>query len=223
MPKRGILSLLLLVVMLAGGTLVYGYQAERTPEYALQEIMSGVVNRDRARVEKYVDVDRILSGTYDESTAILARDIEKLHALYPQDWFFRHDRAFMEKYIAERRESDLVFIKDSLAYFWDEQKLPVGKTQGQAKWIAGEAEIFQRDYSARLGEVTRQGKSAVAVIYIQGSDTAYGRLVPVLTLNVVLEQTAAGYWRAVKIANVEEAFYPVVKGIEDYWTMQGWQ
>lgn len=223
MSKGRFLSILLVLVILACGTLAYGYQAERTPEYALQEIMTGVEKRDQSRVEKYVDMDRLLADTYDESTAILARDIEKLHELYPQDWFFRHDSAFMRKYIADRRSSDLKFIRESIAYFWDDKKLPVGKTQGEAKWIAGEAEIFQRDYSAKLGEVIKEGNKAEAVVYIKGSATDYGRLVPELTLKVALEQQPAGHWQVVKLVNVEEAFYPVVKGIEDYWTLQGWQ
>ncbi|WP_028129950.1 hypothetical protein [Selenomonas sp. AE3005] len=223
MSKGRFLSILLVLVILACGTLAYGYQAERTPEYALQEIMTGVVKRDQPRVEKYVDMDRLLASTYDESTAILVRDIEKLHRLYPQDWFFRHDSAFMQKYIADRRDNDLKFIKESFTYFWDEKKLPVGKTQGEAKWIAGEAEIFQRDYSARLGEVVKDGNKAVAIVYIKGSDTTYGRLVPELTLKAALEQQSDGHWQVVGLSNVEEVFYPVVKGIEDYWTLQGWQ
>ncbi|MBQ4212337.1 MAG: hypothetical protein II651_04105, partial [Selenomonas sp.] len=129
----------------------------------------------------------------------------------------------MQKYIADRRDNDLKFIKESLTYFWDEKKLPVGKTQGEAKWIAGEAEIFQRDYSARLGEVVKDGNKAVAIVYIKGSDTNYGRLVPELTLKAALEQQSDGHWQVVGLSNVEEAFYPVVKGIEDYWTLQGWQ
>ena len=44
MPKSRFLSILLTAAILACGTLVYGYQAERTPEYALQEIMTGVEN-----------------------------------------------------------------------------------------------------------------------------------------------------------------------------------
>ena len=78
MSKGRFLSILLVLVILACGTLAYGYQAERTPEYALQEIMTGVVKRDQPRVEKYVDMDRLLASTYDESTAILVRDIEKI-------------------------------------------------------------------------------------------------------------------------------------------------
>ena len=57
MSKGRFLSILLVLVILACGTLAYGYQAERTPEYALQEIMTGVVKRDQPRVEKYVDMD----------------------------------------------------------------------------------------------------------------------------------------------------------------------
>ena len=31
-----------------------------------------------------------------------------------------------------------------------------------------------------------------------------------------------GQWRVMRVANVEEVFGPIVKGIEDYWDLQGW-
>ncbi|WP_029541379.1 hypothetical protein [Selenomonas sp. AB3002] len=54
-------------------------------------------------------------------------------------------------------------------------------------------------------------------------DSDYGRLCPELTLKVALEQQGDGRWKAVRVSNVKELFYPVVDGIENYWTLQGWQ
>ena len=72
-------------------------------------------------------------------------------------------------------------------------------------------------------KVETEGQEAVATIAIKGHDSAYGRLAPQLTLKVALEEQADGRWKAVRVSNVKELFYPVVDGIENYWAMQGWQ
>ena len=113
MRRKNILLILLLLLLAAGGGIGYTYQAERTPEYALAQLADGVKSRDYDKVKKYADVDRLITSTYDESTAVLADNIQALHETYPQDWFFRHDTAFMKNYIAERRSDDIVFIQRS--------------------------------------------------------------------------------------------------------------
>ncbi|TYZ23345.1 hypothetical protein [Selenomonas ruminis] len=223
MRMKNIMLILFALLVAAGGGIGYTYQAERTPEYALEQLADGVKSRDYDKVKKYADVDHLITTTYDESTAVLADNIQALHETYPQDWFFRHDTAFMKEYIAGRRSDDIVFIQRSLEFYMDPKLMPISRSDGQAKWVSDEMAKFEDSYSAELKTVQKKGKTAIAVFEITGSEDAYGKLVPHLTIEAELEQQADGHWQVVHLANIEDAFYPVVKGIEDYWTMQGWQ
>ena len=204
------------------GAVAYAYEREHTPEYALEQISRGIRDRDAAAVEGYADVSAIVSVSYDESTAMLCRDIEKLSRMYPQDWFFRHDTAFMTKYMSERRESDLALIQSSIRLLLTGET-PITRQEGEARWIADETAKFLQEYDAQVTKVETEGNSAIATIAIKGHDSAYGKLAPELTLKVALEEQADGHWKAVRVSNVKELFYPVVDGIENYWTMMGWQ
>ena len=214
--------LAVLVLLIVVGTVAFAYSRERTPEHALSEIAAGIEARDYEKVARYADLQSLASRSYDESTAILCRDIEKLSRMYPQDWFFRHDTAFMTRYIADRREDDLLLIQDTIKFYLTGQT-PVTRQEGEARWIADETAKFLQEYDAEVVKVETEGKSAVATIAIKGHDSDYGRLAPKLTLKVALEEQEDGYWKAVRVSNVKELFYPVVDGIENYWTMQGWQ
>ena len=55
------------------------------------------------------------------------------------------------------------------------------------------------------------------------TNSDYGRLVPSLTVKAELLQQPDGHFMLTRITNGEDIFYPIVKGIEDYWTLQGWQ
>ena len=44
-----------------------------------------------------------------------------------------------------------------------------------------------------------------------------------MTVKVELAQQDDGHFQVTHITNGEEIFAPIVKGVEDYWTMQGWQ
>ena len=218
--KRILLGIV--VLLLIGGGIGCIYQAERTPEHALSELMDGIKEKDYSKVDQYADIDALIASTYDESTQILAEDIDRLQTMYPQDWFFRHDTAFMQQYIADRRGDDLVFIHRVIDYYMDPKAVPVSKAEGQAKWLSDEMVKFEDSYTVELKSVQRQGETAQAEFVIMGKDTDYGRLVPQLTVAVQLQQDD-GQWKVMRVSNVREAFDPVVKGIEDYWTMQGWQ
>ena len=205
------------------GAVAFAYEREHTPEYALEQIAKGIGDRDAAAVERYADIPAIVSASYDESTAILCRDIEKLSRMYPQDWFFRHDTSFMTGYIADRRQDDLVFIERSIELYLNPDITPVSRMEGEARWVADETAKFLAEYDAQVVKVEKDEKGAVATIAIQGHDTPYGRLAPKLTLKAAMEQQTDGRWKVVRVSNVKELFYPVVDGIENYWTMQGWQ
>lgn len=219
--KKGIIAVLVLVALFCTAA-VYAYSRERTPEYALGEIAQGIQSRDYDRVARHADLSALVRAAYDESTAILCQDVEKLSRMYPQDWFFRHDTAFMTKYMADRREADLKLIMDAVKFCLTGET-PVTRQEGEARWIADETAKFLQEYDAEVVKVEEEGGSAVATIAIKGHDTPYGQLAPKLTLKAALEQQSDGRWKVVRVSNVKELFYPVVDGIENYWTLQGWQ
>ncbi|MBO6290888.1 MAG: hypothetical protein J6N51_01320 [Selenomonas sp.] len=214
--------LLAVFLLLAVCTAAFAYGRERTPEYALGEIAAGIEARDYEKVTRYADLQSIVTGSYDESATILCRDIEKLSRMYPQDWFFRHDTAFMTKYMANRREDDLKLILDTMKFYLT-GNTPITKQEGEARWIADETAKFLQEYDAEVVKVETEGETAIATIAIKGHDSDYGRLAPKLTLKVTLEEQKDGRWKAVRVSNVKDLFYPVVDGIENYWTLQGWQ
>lgn len=220
--RKGFMAILILLLV-AIGVSGYSYQSARTPEYALDQLMEGVKDHDAQKVQRYADVSAIITTSYDTGTAILARDIERLHAAYPQDWFFCHDTAFMKSYIADRRANDLVFIHRSMEFFLTPTIAPIGESDEQAKWMVGEAEKFTQHYSAKLENVERKGDWAEATFIVTGDDSDYGRLVPQMTVKVELAQQDDGHFQVTHITNGEEIFDPIVKGVEDYWTLQGWQ
>lgn len=221
--KKFALLALLLLVLTAIGVSGYAYQSERTPEYALEQAAAGLRQKDSSKVSRYVDVDGLVTAAYDESTEMLAENIGKLSQMYPKDWFFRHDTAFMKDYIANRRSDDLVFIHRVLELHLDPAIQPISRSDGQAKWLSDEADKFEQNYSAELKSVQKSGGSAQAKVEIRGKDTAYGRLVPKAMLELSLEEQPDGHWMITRVSNVGELFYPVIQGIEDYWTLQGWQ
>ena len=219
--KKIILLLVVLAVVCTAAAFAYG--RERTPEYALGEIAAGIQGRDYDKVTAYADLPALTSSAYDESTAILCQEIEKLSRMYPQDWFFRHDTAFMTAYIQERREADKALALRAMEMYLHTEARPVTKADGESKWIADETAKFLEEYDAEVKKVEKDGETATATIAIKGHDSDYGRLCSPLTLKVTLEQQKDGHWKAVRVSNVKELFYPVVDGIENYWTMQGWQ
>lgn len=220
-PKK-LLLLCLAFLIAVGGAVAFAYEQKRSPEYALERIACGIRDRDYEEVKLYADLPAIASSAYDESTAILCREMERLSRMYPQDWFFRHDTSFMTQYIADRREDDLELIQASMRLYLTGDT-PVSRQEGEARWIADETAKFLEEYDAAVTKVETDGDTANATIAIKGHDSAYGKLAPELTLKVSLEVQEDGHWKVVRISNVKELFYPVVDGIENYWTMQGWQ
>ena len=223
MKTQKILGVLFALVLVAVGGVAYAKSAERTPEYAIEQIAQAIQNKDTETLQRYVDTEAFATATYDEGTAIPARDIENLHALYPADWFFRHDTAFMKGYIAGRRDADLALIGRTLDFYLQPKETPVTRTDGEAHWLANETRKFEDHYTAKLTGVEQQGTTAIATIEIAGDDSDYGRLVPQLTVKAELVQQDDGHYMLTRITNGEEIFYPIVKGVEDYWTLQGWQ
>lgn len=220
--RKGFIAILI-IVLVAIGVSGYCYQSSRTPEYALDQLMEGVQERDMKKVQRYADLTSIVTISYDQSTEILERDIGVLQKEYPDDWFFRHDTSFMKQYIADRRDNDIVFINRSLEFFLTPSLTPIGENDQKAQWLAREADTFTKHYSVKLDKVERKGDWAEATFTITGDDSDYGRLVPELTVKAELMQHEDGHFQVMRISNIEDMFAPVVKGVEDYWTLQGWQ
>lgn len=220
--RRKFIAVLILVLtaIAASG---YCYHARHTPEYALEQLQEGVQQRDMKKVQHYADLSSLVTISYDMSTEILVRDIGTLQKEYPDDWFFRHDTAFMKQYIAQRRNDDILLINRSLEFFLTPSLTPIGKNDQEAQWLANEADTFMQHYSARLDSVEQKGDWAEATFTITGDDSDYGRLVPELKVKVELMQQEDGHFKVMRISNIEDMFAPMVKGIEDYWTLQGWQ
>lgn len=214
---------ILAVLVIAVGGIGFTYTSQRTPEYAIEQLGKGIATHDATAVKKYADVDQLIDTTYDEGTDLLANNIGDLQQKYPEDWFFRHDTAFMKDYIANRSSDDKMFIHRAIEFYLDPKIQPLSESDSQAKWIAGEMDKFEQNYSAKLVAMKKHGDKAEATVDIQGADTDYGKLVPELTLELELSQAADGHWKVTQVRNVKDAFYPVVDGIENYWTLQGWQ
>ena len=220
---RRVALLLFALALIVCGIAYAKTAAKNTPEYAMTQIQQALRQKDAATLEKYVDFETLVPDSYDTGTQILARDIEHLHALYPDDWFFRHDTAFMTDYIQNRRADDLALIRGALAFYFEPEKRPVTQTDGTAHWLADEARKFDSHYTATVGAIEKDGDAALVTVQLAGDSSDYGRLVPQLTLKLRLAPAADGHYMVKSISNPEEIFYPVVKGIEDYWTLQGWQ
>ena len=152
MNIKRIALVLALVLLTVGGGIGYTYHAERTPEHALAELQAGIKSRDYNKVKQYADLGALIETTYDESTKIMADNIESLSKTYPQDWFFRHDTAFMQNYIAARRGDDLVFIQRTLDFYMDQQATPLSRVEGQAKWVSDEMTKFEDLFPYGHGE-----------------------------------------------------------------------
>lgn len=223
LKKRRLRASILLILLLAVSAIGFSWQSERTPEYAMKQLMEGMRTRNPRQVELYADVHSLIETSYDAGTNLLAERIQDLQREYPQDWFFRHDTAFMRNYIANRRDEDILFIHQILVFYMDPDMTPISRMDGQARWAADEIEQFEKNYTVRLGEVRRHGTEATAALDIRGRDTDYGRLVSQLTVKIRLRQQEDGHWQVVSVDNVDELFAPVVRGVEDYWTLQGWQ
>lgn len=222
-PGRMVLGMVLGALVLMVGGIVCAQQAQQTPEYALREIAHALESRDAEALDRYVAEDVLLTSSYDEGTALLARDVEKLATLYPDDWFFRHDTEFMTSYLRGRRADDLALLSRVVSFYMRPEATPVSRADGQAHWLATECEKFLAHYTAHVDAVEQRQGEAIAQVTVTGDESDYGRLVPQLTLRLLLRQEGDGHYELTRVENAEEIFYPVVKGVEDYWTLQGWQ
>mgnify|MGYP000970768568 FL=1 len=219
-------AFVLLVAALIGGAYTgYCYHRDRTPEAALHAIARAVVTEDRKLFDEYVDEDAVLAVMHEEATALLADNIAALHERHPSDWFFRHDTAFMYDYMAERRASDIAFTRLLLDYYFDAERVPVTKEDGNARWGSDEVRAFAAHYTASIELPVITGDRAMVNVIVRGDDTDYGRLLPEGSVTMELARQTDGRWKLVG-AHTDTArtngFYALIDAAERYWEFQGW-
>ena len=219
-------AFVLLVAALIGGAYTgYCYHRDRTPEAALHAIARAVVTEDRKLFDEYVDEDAVLAVMHEEATALLADNIAALHERHPSDWFFRHDTAFMYDYMAERRAADIAFTRLLLDYYFDAERVPVTKEDGNARWGSDEVRAFAAHYTASIELPVITGDRAMVNVIVRGDDTDYGRLLPEGSVTMELARQTDGRWKLVGVHTDTartNCFYALIDAAERYWEFQGW-
>ena len=214
----------LVVLLMFCAYMGFRYWKEHTPEAALAHIGHAAAAEDRDGLDQYVDTDAVLAGLSEDAAALLTENIDALHTRHPSDWFFRHDAAFMEQYMAERRAADIAFVRAALDYYFDSSRVPISRTDGTARWASDEMRAFAAAYSVTVGAVHTDGDRAYADAVLHGNDSTYGRLMPTVALTLELARTADGHWKLVRVRTAadEDGFFALVDAAERYWALQGW-
>ena len=222
--RRG--ALVLLAALLVGAAYTgYCYHRDRTPEAALHAIARAVTTEDRKLFDTYVDEDAVFAAMHEDATALLADNIAALHERHPSDWFFRHDTAFMYDYMEERRAADIAFARLLLDYYFDAERVPVTKEDGNARWGSDEVRAFAAHYTASLEPAAIAGDRATVNVIVRGDETDYGRLLPEGSVTMELTRQAYGRWKLVRIQTDTartNGFYALIDTAERYWELQGW-
>ena len=201
----------------------YCYRMKHTPEYALEQATKAIRDRDKDLLERYVDIDAVVSHGYDEGAAVLAKNIKDLNAQYPHDPFFWHDTIFMQHYISEHRLKSLAFIHDIIDRYLARSTVIMNFEQDPTGSLTHELEVFQTETEPEIISIENHGDKAWISIVLHGSNTPYGRLVNNMPFVFEFVRQNNGTWKIIRIANPEQLLWPVTDAAEAYWTMQGWQ
>ena len=219
-------AILLLTAVLIGGAYTgYCYHRDRTPEAALRHIARAVMTEDRELFDQYVDEEAVLSSMYADVSTLLAEHITELHERHPSDWFFRHDSAFMRTYMAQHSAEYIGFAHSLLDFYFDAQRMPVTKADGNARWGSDEVRAFAAHYTASIEPAVIEGDRAHVICLVRGDDSAYGRLLPEGSVTMELARQVDGRWKLTHITTDTartNGFYAFVDAAERYWELQGW-
>lgn len=216
---------LVFAVLIGGAYTGYCRYRDRTPEAALTQIAHAVVTEDRKLFDEYVDADAVLDSMHADAGALLADNIAALHERHPSDWFFRHDSAFMRAYMAEHRAAYIGTARMVLDYYFDTERVPVTKEEGNARWGSDEMRAFAAHYTAQMEPAVIEGDRAAVVCIVRGDDSDYGRLMPEASVTMELARQTDGRWKLVRISTDTvrtNGFYAFVDAAERYWELQGW-
>jgi hypothetical protein len=219
-------AILFLAAVLIGGAYTgYCYHRDRTPEAALHQIVRAVLTEDRKLFDEYVDEDAVLTAMHEDVSSLLADNIAALHERHPHDWFFRHDSAFMRDYMADHRTEYIDMARMVLTYYFDAERVPVTKAEGNARWGSDELRAFAAHHSVSMEPAVLSGDRAAIICRVRGDDSDYGRLLPEGSLTMELARQASGHWKLVHIWTDTvrtNGFYAFVDAAERYWKLQGW-
>lgn len=221
--KRTMGIFIALLLVIGFGASGYCDHSERTPEYALSQAAKAIRERDDALLVQYVDVEGFLAAAYDEGSEELAKEVEHLHAMYPEDFFFWHDTAFMRDYAKTHRSYALKLLQGIRQAYFMGTEPAASIEENPATWLAGEVEKFRQVSEGECMAIREAGNRAYASILIHGNGTDYGNLADKLLFELELEKQADGRWKILRVSNVKELVYPVTESAEKYWPMQGWQ
>ena len=147
------------------------YHRDRTPEAALHQIVRAVLTEDRKLFDEYVDEDAVLTAMHEDVSTLLADNLAALHERHPRDWFFRHDSAFMRDYMADHRTEYIDMARMVLTYYFDAERVPVTKAEGNAHWGSDELRAFAAHYSVSMEPAVLSGDRAAVVCRVRGDDS----------------------------------------------------
>ncbi len=221
--KRAICIFVGLFLLVGIGASGFCYYSERSPGYTLSQAAKAIRDRDDNLLVQYVDVEGFFAAAYDEGSEELAKEVEHLHAMYPEDFFFWHDTAFMREYAKTHRSYALKLLQGIRQAYFVGTAPAASIEENPATWLAGEVAKFQQASDGECIDIREEGNKAYASILIHGKDTDYGRLADKLLFQLEMEKMSDGTWKILRVSNVKELVYPVTDSAEKYWPMQGWQ
>lgn len=223
MKLKSILVFLLVLIAIGGiGMAAYQYQQRQSPAYVLQQAGTALVNKDEEKFTEAVDVNTFIESGYDEGSALLAENIQTLHAAYPADPFFDHSTVFMRQYTAAHRAQSLAFMQQVLKDYFAGPNPNLTFDEDRPQWLAAQLLNMQQSSQVKISKIEEKGDKAYATLTFSGDTSAYGQLLDKAAVVLELNRTQ-GRWKISRIANGPDLLYPAAKGAEDFWTLQGWQ
>lgn len=223
MKAKYILVFFLILVAIGGiGMAAYQYQQRQSPAYALRQAGAALVNKDQQKFNEFVDVNTFIESGYAEGSALLAENIQTLHATYPADPFFDHSSAFMRQYTAAHRSESLAFMQQVVKDYFTGPNPNLSFDEDRPQWLAAQLIKMQQSSQVKISKIDEKGDTAYATLTFSGDASAYGQLLDKAEVVLELKRTQ-GSWKISRIANGPDLLYPAAKGAEDFWTLQGWQ
>ena len=193
--KQKMLLLIGVFTVLLGTWLWYFFVYTRTPEYALQQLQKAVENKDADTFARYADLSSITSYAYDDLTVDFFADDKSLTE--PTRKLFENFYVLIKPQVTAGTAET---IRQRVAS--GEWTLPTGSSILKGRQLGIDYEhILERSQLrntelTKIGAVTRDGNSAVALLEIRDSYTQTP-----FTLRLHLKQNDDGHWQADAILN----------------------
>ena len=196
--KREFLLVMAGFTLLLGGWLWYHFIYIRTPEYAMRQITQAFSVRDAAKVERYIDFDRVLDAAYDDLTDDL---------LYYDAALTDETRKRYATFYDVIKPQMLHGLKDTLHRFaaTGEWLLPDGADLTKGRQLGIDFERFLERSQLRNTEVLRTGafhlqnRQATGQVELRDrhSQTEFSMVIS-------LEQAKDGHWQIIRLENYRQ-------------------